>query len=370
LYLTKKLVSLSFFVQGKLSKLKPQDLSNTAWSFATLGFRHEEFMIAAKDQLEERYTKRTRDSTTRFKGQEITNLLWSFATLNFPFSGLMTRLSPYIVGICTDSQGLLTVASIARVFKRQELANLSWICAVFGDYPADLMRVLYMGLLGVGDNPDPAYIQKVHGDSGIQRSAVMSIIYLQIAMDLDNASNGLALPSDFPERWDQGDSSSPGRGTNDLESGLKLSTSKIQRDVSAAFSRIGFSHVEEHVIRMDELAQVHGIQLDASPREILSIDIANVDTKIGIEVDGPAHFISNIDHESDSNSSCKPIQGRLEYQFDWGENQQINGPTALKKRLLEKLGWRIINIPFWEWYAMKSDEKLEEEYCRALLGDQ
>jgi hypothetical protein len=128
--------------------------------------------------------------------------------------------------------------------------------------------------------------------------------------------------------------------------------------------------VEEHVIGMDTLAQDHGIQMAANPTEILSLDIANVADKIGIEVDGPGHFISNIDNGSSSMGKVKQINGKLEYQFDWdNENQEINGPSALKLRILHELGWRVINIPFWEWYVMQGDAQKEEEYCRSVLND-
>ena len=45
---------------------------------------------------------------------------------------------------------------------------------------------------------------------------------------------------------------------------------------------------------------------------------------------------------------------------------KINGPTALKQRLLSYLGWKVIHLPFWEWYALANADE-EEEYCKAIL---
>jgi hypothetical protein len=118
-------------IKAELSKLKPQDLSNTCWAFSILGLKHKPFLAAAREQVISRcsqYTKGSQNAMTRFKGQELANSLWSLATLNYPFDGVLTQVTPYIVQICTDaSTRKTTVASIANAFKRQELANLAWV---------------------------------------------------------------------------------------------------------------------------------------------------------------------------------------------------------------------------------------------------
>ena len=150
---------------------------------------------------------------------------------------------------------------------------------------------------------------------------------------------------------------------------LKINTSKLQRDVSDAFLRIGFPHVLEHVIRMDSLAKDHGIHMAAVPNEILSLDIADVGAKIGIEVDGPFHFISNIDKISPSDTGMQMIAGRKGGIFNAsGEGFEMNGATCLKHKLMEGLGWKIIHIPFWEWDSLLGDPALEEDYCQNILA--
>jgi hypothetical protein len=364
-------------MKAELSKLKPQDLANTAWAFSILGMKHGPFLAAAQNQIIARTSQcmnGNKNIMTRFKGQELTNALWALATLNYPSDGVLTQVTPYVVQMCTDAvTGKTTVESIAKAFKRQELANLAWVCAVSGDYPPALMRILYMGLIGIGEHPDRDYVSEIHGDNGIERSSMMSVIYLQIAMDLDGAADGLSLPEGFPDAWDPNGQQSLGSSSSTpentlMEDGLNLSTSNVQRSVSAAFTRVGFEHVMEHVIRMDALAQDFGVQMSAVPIEILSLDLALVDSKIGIEVDGPAHFISNIETPSPVLGGGARINGKVEYQFRWnGDVQETNGPTSLKTRLLERLGWRIISIPFWEWSALKGDPQKEEEYCSKLL---
>lgn len=202
-------------------------------------------------------------------------------------------------------------------------------------------------------------------------------VYLQAAVDLEGCCQDLKLPKNFPDGWQQSKPTTTKRDDclTDLPLELNLSTSKIQRSVSKAFSRIGFDHVEEHTITLKEMAIDFGIRVNPSPMEILSIDLANIESRIAIEVDGPAHYISRIDdrasHSIDGvEGHSKIVKGQLEYQFAWtGEFQEINGPTALKHRLLTALGWKVIHVPFWDWYALEGNTNDEDSYCRRLLAE-
>ena len=348
-------------------------MSNTLWAFASLAMSYPVFLDAAHKQVKMRFASFNsgrRNSMTVFKSQEVTNALWGLATLGYSSAaGLVTELAPALVEMAKDEEGELSVASISKVFIRQELANIAWACAVFNEYPPELMKMLYLGLMGVGENEDSSYVTKVCADGGMHTSSMMSIVYLQTAMDLDNSNHAsLSLPRDFPEAWDDGVSVGTGEDNGMMDSGLTLSTSKIQRDVSSAFERIGFHHEVEHVISIESLALDFGVQISPTQIEILSLDLANVESKIGIEVDGPAHFLSDISEDFDLDGSAREINGKIEYQFDWdGSAQNMNGPTVLKTRLLRRLGWRIINIPFWEWYQLKGDEAKQDQYCKSLL---
>jgi hypothetical protein len=156
----------------------------------------------------------------------------------------------------------------------------------------------------------------------------------------------------------------------------ELNTSKIQVQVSKAFDRIGFDHVDEFVCTMEDMVQQYGINMASYEYELLSLDIANVESKIGIEVDGPGHYITKIDSGDDDNYSNilsnigyhrMNSNGVFEYKFNWNyHEQEPNGSTSLKSRMFKKLGWRVVNLPFWEWTNLESKE-IEEEYCRSLL---
>jgi RAP domain len=355
---------------GDLSGFKPQDLANTAWTFAVLGLVHARFMEAAKTQLSRRlqqFIKGERNAMNCFKAQELSNLLWTMATLGLSAAEGLDEVASYVSLVCIDEKGYCTPSSIACVFKRQELANIAWSCAVFNEFPESLMKLVYTGLFGSGTQNDQEHLSKLYGDAGLQRQAIISSLYVQMAMDLRHKNQRLRLPADFPDGWGRpsGTDQNDDYGTENIE--LSLITSKIQRDVSAAFKRIGFLHTEEETITMADLAD-KGLNLAPKVMPILSIDIANADRMIAVEVDGPSHFVTNIDPVHETGGYPKLVNGKLEYQFHWsGDRQSMNGPTVLKERILALLGWKVVHLNFWEWYDMRGDESAEEDFCRRLL---
>lgn len=381
-----------------MNRMTPQDISNTAWAFAIVGLQHTPLLEAVASQLENNYNK--------FSPQEMANALWALATLDYRPEGLLQKLESPILSQVLPGNRKLTTKTIAESWKRQELANLSWVCAVFGEYPREMIRMIYMGLLGVGDDPNPDVVTRIHAsaglgpDDGIGSSAVMSITYLQMMMDLDRSMPSfIQLPDDFPDGWlhlsqSEATSRRPTGTTAQAEglverrgSGgdLELNRSNLQQNVGAALQRVGFTYVDEYVLDIATLSREYGILGNsAMTSEILSLDMANPDRRLGVEVDGPGHFITNIDNfreeekgaykESKIYESTNPDNPKVEVVFGWnGQSSRlvtkINGPTALKLRLFRSMGWTIYNIPFWDWQQIQGDEDAEENYCRSLLGD-
>lgn len=346
-------------VELGLDRFTNQDLSNTVWAYSTLGLLHSGFFKEAEKQVLKRLK-----NLRPFKGQEIANILWSFATLNAqPDHSLIDALSSYIAVVCSGTRNKIADEySIAKVFKRQELANVAWSCAVIGRYPKDLMKILYTGIVGTAN--DPNRMKQIFNDDGLQQSSIMTLYYVQLAADIEASKLKLALPAGFPNGW--GESEGVRGNGDDLiqmsSSMLTLTISKLQRDVSNTFTDIGFENILEHVIDTNEIKDEYGVQLPQTPQEFLSIDIANIEQKVGVEVDGPGHFVRLID---DAHKSSR--ETTLDGQFaDKGENR-VNGPTLLKHRLLTHLGWNIIHLPYWEFQTLGGDRDKEKRYCEGLL---
>ena len=87
------------------------------------------------------------------------------------------------------------------------------------------------------------------------------------------------------------------------------------------------------------------------PYTMLAIDIACRSQMIAIEFDGPTHFLRSV---------------------ETGEVMNIeNGQTKAKRRFLERLGWKVINIHYHDWIeAIARDEQvLFLRYKLASLGE-
>ena len=126
----------------------------------------------------------------------------------------------------------------------------------------------------------------------------------------------------------------------------------------------------EHTITTDQIEADYGIRLSSENQEFLSLDIANLDDFIGVEVDGPGHFVNVLDgNEADVSTfdgkAMKTGKGKTGWEFTANHQQQENGPTALKHRLMTQMGWSIGHIPYFEW----REQDDEVEYCRKLMND-
>ena len=102
--------------------------------------------------------------------------------------------------------------------------------------------------------------------------------------------------------------------------------SKLQDDVISQLSSMGLE-LEEEVLtksgyRLDALVEVNG-------------------KKIGVEVDGPTHFI--------------------------GRNP--SGSTILKHRQVTNLdGVQVVSVPYWEWNKLGKNSEMKQQYLRSLLS--
>ena len=139
--------------------------------------------------------------------------------------------------------------------------------------------------------------------------------------------------------------------------------------------KIGFDHIQEHVLGTDEIFQGDGSTLSSIPINFLSIDIANLENKIGIEVDGPAHFVNILDSSDDKEKKqrtagyAKRMGSKMGWQFLTNSRRQVNRPSALKHRLLCHLGFCVIHMPYYDWQELNGDPENQSLYCTELLQE-
>ena len=379
------------YFKDDLGRMTNQDMANTVWACGVLGMKHNQFLSAVNEAMKKRmqmYISGKKGSISRINGQEVSNLIWGMASLNYHPQGMLDVLSAYLMKVVNND---MSTKKIAQLFSKQEICNLAWSVAVIGEYPPKLLEFLYMGIVGVGDNPDPSYVLECYGDDSLDETHINSLMYLQIILDLElGRKNPFALPDDFPMAWTDlprfSISNGDGRGSSSpsildeddmMNSGgdLEINTSQTQEDVSEAFNRIGFGHVDEYILSMEDLAKAYSINMGPYPIDLLSLDLANIQSKIGVELDGPGHFVTSLDRRDEGYvlSNIGHYQtsktGKMRYKFNWSwDTQEVNGATNLKSRIFAGLGWDIINIAFWEWLEVNGETESQEAYCRSLLS--
>ena len=105
--------------------------------------------------------------------------------------------------------------------------------------------------------------------------------------------------------------------------------SASQNEVSEMLDELGFKHE-------NEVPLINGI------KTFLALDMACTKRKIAIEFDGLTHYLREV---------------------GTGKGLNIeNGPTKAKRRLLERLGWKVVKISFHEWISVTRIGKAETRH--------
>jgi RAP domain len=314
----------------KIKDFKPQELSNTAWAFATM--KHEAPLLF--DAIARAAPVRINN----FTPQGFSNIAWSFATLNH-------KAPPAVLD---------AIARAAQVqineFKPQELANTAWAYATLNHEVPSLFEAIARALqacinqFNVRDLANTAWsfaIFNVESNSFISADSpfaqtlqsrdpsVFSIEELgqlhQLQLWYREQTGATSwYPDELIKRCQQAFVSA------------EASPSRLQKDVEAALGKLqDVSCVEV------EVSTVSGYTLDAV--------VTFRGERIGVEVDGPAHFV--------------------------GQSQSPNGATVLKHRQLRALeDCKLVTIPYWNWNEMdkgSNEEKIEKKtrYLQNLLNE-
>lgn len=341
---------------GRLSSFKEQELSNTLWACSELRccppqawLRH--FSICCNAAL---------DKNNLFSAQEVANMLFAGAVLQQPLSSeLRRKLFERLLTTHTDGkQQPPTLQAYANVL----------IAAAF----LDLLDVDRAILQQVWDRAQRIVVKQHGGSASAPVATVWADENPQFRLDLhqlllvslaaplaadDGTAAGLfQFPSDSPvrkvalESWEA-------QARSDINT-----TSMLEAKVAAGFRRI-LSFVSSGLLTATPLSNTVRMEIGyfctASLRMVDIVIIssgagastllaggAGVERRIAVEVDGPSHFIHDLE------------SGRV-----W-----IDGSTALRNRCLALAGWEVVSIPFHEWDGLGGDVEREDEYLRGKLS--
>jgi hypothetical protein len=261
-----------------LSGFMPQNLSNILWSYATAGQSHP--------LLFQKLAVVAIARSNEFNSQGIANLLWAYATVGQTELHLFTSFAP-------------AVKSILGQCNNQDLANVAWAYAVANVNDPVLFNTDFVTALQA----------KVNGFVPENLSQLYQWHLWQ-----DEIKSGINLPPALRKECRQAVVSE------------SYQSSRFQDDVISVLSFIGMLPEEEVLTpsgyRLDALVEVNG-------------------EKIGIEVDGPYHFV----------------------------NQEPTGSTLLKRRQVSTLdNIPIVSVPYWEWDKLGNDRAKKQMYLRIKLG--
>ena len=129
-------------------------------------------------------------------------------------------------------------------------------------------------------------------------------------------------------------------GTKTLLNKTSPKTTKQINNLSTLLTSMGFSH-DQHLSPFyeDEEAGGNG--------GILNLDIACSNSRIGVNIIDRDWYVN----EGEAVLSDRRGDGELL------EEPRLNGSGLMRTRLVEKLGWRYIGIPVFEWEKMRTKEQ-------------
>ncbi|KAL2645349.1 hypothetical protein R1flu_012936 [Riccia fluitans] len=287
---------------SNVSDLKPQHLANIAGAFASM-----QHSVPTLFEVLEQMACSLRP---KFQAQELTQLLWAFASLNEPANVFLDSLDSDFEGKASGTSGTSGAETYFNSFTLSELCSLSWSYTVLNELKRPSFYLIWHEIVkrSIGDSIE---VQELAGQSVQlsqlhQTSQSLELEYPELGLRPGESLGALAR-----SEWER-------------QKGGKMSTSTTQKDVEMLLVSTGRRWVSEYS------AASH------------SLDLALVEERIAIEIDGPTHFARN--------------------------TGTALGHTVLKQRQLTAAGWTVLSIPHLEWDELFGEEE-QMAYLRSLLRD-
>lgn len=325
--------------QPKLSDFTSQGLANTLWALATLSYHDDAFvrqlLSCAQPKLSD------------YNSQAFINSLWALATLRYRDNEFVRQLLIQAGPKLYDSSPLglsITLWSLATLrhsnasflkqilahakpklsdFTSQNLSNLAWALAVFDCASACGPRFVSLLLSSMMDKLDNL------DSSGQILRVIEADQWSTFFLFLDD--NDKLLP-------------------RALAANPRLL--KMRQRCDDLRKEVILSHLQSSRAQLKVLSFVRqlpgcsgALSEYAAEDGMFGIDIALLlkegTMKVAIEVDGPTRFFSN-------------------------EPEVMDGSSALRNRLLESRGWRVVSVRTAEWKLIKGKEA-RLRFLRGLL---
>ena len=323
-----------------------QDLANTAWAFAKQGIPAPSLFRF----IDSRAAWLVQNGTP----EAVANVAWAFAELDVQPSddqppSLFQRVDESAawlvengtsrdvanaavafakVGIVRPDRLLRSLAEGGRLDRfleeasSREVCSLAWAVAVLGiktSRDASLLLALWAAAL-LRDSQ-----ALVEGKEPTAAEGLCQLAHVRLHARAAGVALSPALPPALKARM-----------VSACEE-AKEGNSRFKAEYSRLLTEIGFEH-EREVPPFGAGGDDGGGDFG----DLLAIDMACRKLKVAVECDGRSHFLT----------SLAPLAQK-------GSGKR-NGPTAAKRRLLQQLGWRVVNVPFFDDVSLESEEYAEK----------
>ena len=320
-----------------LREFRPQDVSNTVWAYATAGVNHPQLFEKMANHIV------GLDNLRRLDPQAISNTLWAYATAKVSHPDLFQKVAGHIVGLdhlrefisqhLSNTVWAYATAQVShpKLFQKvanaaiqrkeefisQGVANLLWSYATMGIVDKQLFSSfvpIAAKLIDSYNNQDLSHVAWAYAVADVDEPTLFNDRFFNMCLEERDGFTIEALSQLHQwHLWQTKEKSRTGL-PEELQDrcyeafiSQSVHPSKLQDDVVGKLVSTGLDPKEEMLMdsgyRIDAVVEVNG-------------------KTIGVEVDGPSHFISR---------SKSPL-----------------AKTVLKRRQVPFVdGIELISVPYW-----------------------
>ncbi len=231
-----------------VEEFKPQNLANTAGAFASMQHLSSSLFSSMSQQASL--------VAADFRPQELVQFLWAFACMNHPLDAFFDSLDSLV-----QKESFMNT-SLFKILSQQQLASIAWSCTVLAQLERPWFAHLWTTL---ADHADSWVIDV--DDWQVKGGRHLSQLYqTNLSLQLEYPNLDLSIGSEL-ERV--------------------LSEAWQKEKVNSKCSSIHHKEVDRLLVGTgrDWVCEYTGAEY--------SVDLALVESKIALEIDGPTHFARN-----------------------------------------------------------------------------